>query len=528
MSGREQFTYFRDLSIRRKLLLMLVLSSATGLVLAAVALIGYAFDAAREAEQQDVQTLAKVTAANTSAALTFQDVATATEILASLREAGSVELACLYAVDEGEVQQLFAEFRAAATGCPASPAGIGGEGMLLGQAEVRLGGEIIGRLYVVQNLTQLSQTLSGQVRITLSVLGASFLLSFVVAWLMQRYISYPILRLKEVAQRISETHDYSLRAEASGRDEVGELVRDFNAMIARIERSTHEVQRARDALAQEVAEKTRANAKLERALSDLQAATEQLVESEKMASLGALVAGVAHEVNTPVGVALTAASTLLGDTENFLKLYAEGRMKRSDLETYAQVARESSDIILKNLHRAANLIQSFKQVAVDQSSEERRRFAVGAYIEEVLTSLRPKIKRTGHQITVDCPPDLVIDSYPGALAQIITNLVGNSLTHAFPDRDDGHIELRVRFEPPGTVVFDYRDDGVGIPRDLLPKIFDPFFTTKRGGGGSGLGLHIVYNLATRILGGRVRADSTPGEGMHLQISFPTQARREAA
>lgn len=520
---------FRDVSIRRKVSVMMLLSIGAGLALAATALIWYAFDAARDSEQETVATLARVTAANTSAALAFQDVSTATEILSSLSRARSVEQACLYAVDGAQGTNLFASFNSeAAYHCPPQPGGESVTGLMQASADVELAGERIGVLLVAQNLERLTETLSGQIRITLTVLGASLLISFLVSNLLQRYITLPILRLKEVAQRITETHDYGLRAEVYGRDEVGELVMDFNSMIQRIDQSAREVQQARDALATEVADKSRANEELERAMNSLQAATDQLVQSEKMASLGGLVAGVAHEINTPVGVSVTAASTLLDDTSTFLRAYEAGKMKRSDLDRYTETARESSEIILKNLHRAANLIQSFKQVAVDQSSEERRQFEVRGYLDEVLLSLRPKFKQSGHRVEVDCETGLMIDSYPGALAQIVTNLVGNSMAHAFPERNDGRMQLSMRIEEEKTAVLEYRDDGIGIAEAELGKIFDPFYTTKRGSGGSGLGLHIVFNLATRILGGQVKADSHPGNGIHFEIRFPANLRREAA
>lgn len=519
---------FADVSLRRKLLLMLVLSSGTGLLLTGATLIWYGYRSAHDMVQENVQTLAQVTAVNATAALAFDDVAAARELLTGLRAAEQVRWACLYR-NGPDGQALFADYPPGQGRCPERAEAARADGVLLAKAQVKIGDEPVGELIIAKSTARLQHLTSAQVRITLSVLGASFLLSLAIAYWVQRYISEPLMALKEIAQRITATHDYSLRAQADSADEIGQLVRDFNAMIERIEQSSRQLQQARDALAQEVADKTRANAELERAMENLKAATEQLVQSEKLASLGGLVAGVAHEINTPVGVGVTAASTLLDETRKLEKAYEEGRMKRSDLEAYLQTAAESAEIILKNLHRAANLIQSFKQVAVDQSSEERREFELRSYIDEVLTSLRPRIKRTCHQIEVDCPDGLVVDSYPGALAQILTNLVTNSLVHAFPDRNDGHIRIRVRLDAGEQVVLDYADDGVGIPEQHLARIFDPFFTTRRGAGGSGLGLHIVYNLTHRVLGGRIESvHSRPGEGFSIRIRFPVRARRKAA
>lgn len=307
---------------------------------------------------------------------------------------------------------------------------------------------------------------------------------------------------------------------------MGQLVQDFNALLEQLQQRERDLQEARDALAQEVAEKSHANAELERALSRLRIAQGQLVQSEKLASLGALVAGVAHEINTPVGVAVTAASTLHDGAEQLAGDHAAAMLTRGQLDRFIALARESSRILLKNLHRAADLIRSFKQVAVDQASGERRRFALKAYIDEVLLSLAPRLSRLPHQVTVDCPEDLVVDSYPGALAQVLTNLVGNSLAHAFPNGRAGRLRISAAADG-GTIVLRYADDGVGIPAELLPRIYDPFFTTTRSAGGSGLGLHIVHTLVTQTLGGAIRADSAAGRGVTFEMRFPAELRQAA-
>jgi signal transduction histidine kinase len=267
------------------------------------------------------------------------------------------------------------------------------------------------------------------------------------------------------------------------------------------------------------AETQQANAELSQTLENLKAAQRQLVEAEKMAALGGLVAGVAHEINTPVGVGVTAASLLEEKTVAFRQTYQSGQMKRSDLEKYLDLASQSSQMLLNNLHRAAELIQSFKQVAVDQSSEERRLFLVKAYLEEVLLSLHPKLKRTPLTVEVQVDDSLALDSYPGAFAQIVTNLVMNSLTHAYELGQAGRLTFQFNQEN-GRFVFEYTDDGRGIPQEHLGKIFDPFFTTKRGQGGSGLGLHIIYNLVTQKLKGTIRCESEAGHGTRFVIEAP--------
>lgn len=253
-----------------------------------------------------------------------------------------------------------------------------------------------------------------------------------------------------------------------------------------------------------------------RQLKDAQA---NLVQSEKMASLGGLVAGVAHEINTPVGVILTGASVLSEESAHFQKSIAAGTVKKSELLRYTETAMQSALLIQTNAERAAALILSFKQVAVDQTSEARRVFELGEYIEEIILSLRPAFKHSPIEMLLDCPEKIEVDGFPGALSQIITNLVTNSLRHAFDPDQAGTMRITASVER-GMVRIIFSDNGIGIPPEHLGRIFDPFFTTKRGKGGSGLGLNIVYNLVTQTLGGTIAVTSSPGNGATFTIAFP--------
>ncbi|MGB7443741.1 MAG: ATP-binding sensor histidine kinase [Coleofasciculaceae cyanobacterium] len=264
-------------------------------------------------------------------------------------------------------------------------------------------------------------------------------------------------------------------------------------------------------------------AELSQALNDLKATQEQLVESEKMASLGGLVAGVAHEINTPVGIGITAASFLADKTADFYQAYKSGKMKRSQLEKFLDTAMQSSSMVLSNLNRAADLIQSFKQVAVDQSSEQQRTVNLKQYLSEILISLQPKLRTTHHQVQVQGDEALTLHTYPGALSQIITNLVMNSLTHAYFPEDAGHLMFEFKQEV-SQIILEYSDDGKGIIQENLSKIFNPFFTTKRGQGGSGLGLHIVYNLVTQKLKGTIECESQFGAGTKFTIKLPLEVQ----
>lgn len=266
----------------------------------------------------------------------------------------------------------------------------------------------------------------------------------------------------------------------------------------------------------------------ETALQQLRDTQQQLIEAAKMAELGNLVAGVAHEINTPIGIGVTAASRLDTLTRELTDLYGSNKMKRTDLEKYLKSATQGSDLILKNLSRAAELVQSFKQVAVDQAGDQQRTFVLKDYLHDILTSLRPELKRTKYQVTIVCTQDITLHSYPGVFSQVVTNLVMNSLIHGFREKPEGQMTITASLESTEEVMgkvstwlhLNYSDDGRGIPAEVLPRIFDPFFTTNRQGGGSGLGLHIVYNLVTHKLGGIIHCDSVVGEGTTFRMKIP--------
>ncbi len=262
------------------------------------------------------------------------------------------------------------------------------------------------------------------------------------------------------------------------------------------------------------------NIELASTLDELKTTQKQLVESEKYAALGSMVAGIAHEVNTPVGNSLMAASILDNATNKFKESFDLGELKKSSLQAYLEKSKSSSEILLANLQRAAELIQNFKQVAVDQTSLEQRCFQVKDYIERILISLAPQIQNTPHQIKVIGDNAIAMRSYAGVFSQIITNLVINSLTHAYHDSDQaGQLQFEIALQD-DKVLITYSDDGKGIPPESLDKIFEPFFTTARDRGGSGLGLHIIYNLVTQNLKGTILCKSTVGVGTKFAIALP--------
>ncbi|MGB7708886.1 MAG: HAMP domain-containing sensor histidine kinase [Microcoleus sp.] len=260
---------------------------------------------------------------------------------------------------------------------------------------------------------------------------------------------------------------------------------------------------------------------LSQTLADLKSTQNQLVESEKMAALGGLVAGVAHEINTPIGIGIAAASLLAEKVTKFCEIYSNGQIKRSELEKFLDITMQSSNMILANLTRAADLIHSFKEVAVDQSSELKRTFKVKKYLEEILTSLTAKLRTTKHKVEVNCDENIVLDSYPGVFYQIVTNLVINSLIHAYEPDDEGVLTFYFQLDG-DLLVFEYADNGKGITPENISKIFEPFFTTKRGQGGTGLGLHIIYNLVNQKLQGTIKCQSQLGQGTKFLIKFPAK------
>jgi signal transduction histidine kinase len=262
------------------------------------------------------------------------------------------------------------------------------------------------------------------------------------------------------------------------------------------------------------------NHDLSYSLQRLEETRDHLVQSEKLAALGGLVAGVAHEVNTPVGTAFTAVSYLQEEQQKTAQALQQGKLKKSELQAFMETAEEGISIILVNLQRAAELVKSFKLVASDQTHQEHRRFELCEYLNEVLLSLRPKVKHTPHQLALECPPDMLMESYPGALAQIITNLLDNALIHALDEQRPGHIAIQVR-QDQDAIRLEFSDDGRGMDQETVARIFEPFFTRNRDGGGTGLGLHIVYNLVTGKLGGRIQCDSRPGQGTRFILTLPT-------
>ncbi len=276
-------------------------------------------------------------------------------------------------------------------------------------------------------------------------------------------------------------------------------------------------------LEQKVKERTQdlvlANQNLEQALSDLRGAQRQLVQSEKLASLGFLVAGVAHEINTPIGNALLVGTSLREEIDHFAENSAQ-KVTRSLLEKHIDFVTKGSDVLVSNLKRAGKLVQGFKQLAVDRATEQRRQFVLVEVIDEVLLAMGPTLRRSPYKLDIQVPPDLKMDSYPGPLSQIIVNFINNAMVHAFEGREQGHMILDACINENNEVEIVFSDDGCGMPEHVVKHVFDPFFTTKLGQGGNGLGMHIAYNIVTQLLGGSISVDTEVGRGTSWRLVFP--------
>ncbi len=354
--------------------------------------------------------------------------------------------------------------------------------------------------------------------ITLGLIGFALFIAILVG----RKIVKPIDKLCDVTHQIINGN-YTVSAVVAGDSEIAALANAFNLMTERLKYAFDELHVQQAQLENQVQKRTKqlsiAKDEAEHSLILLQETQENLVQAEKMAALGSLVAGVAHEINTPIGITLTSASFLNVETEKVVILYQQGELGGDELEAYFDTAKQSTQLMTINCHRAADLIQSFKQVAVDQTSDNQREFNLKTYIEEVLLSLRPALKKTHIHVVLNCPPDLCLLGYPGAVSQILTNFVMNSLLHAYEPDQHGTISLTVRQLPDDKIELRYSDDGKGIPSEIQSKIFDPFFTTQRGNGGSGLGLNLVYNIVHQTLKGTIQVHSVEGKGTTFILNF---------
>ncbi|MFN7692938.1 MAG: sensor histidine kinase [Burkholderiales bacterium] len=347
--------------------------------------------------------------------------------------------------------------------------------------------------------------------------------------LLRRRVLVPMEKLSQAASELGSGHlNRPLKVE--GRDEIGRVSQAMErmrlALLEAFDRLRQHAQTLEEQVAQRTSELTSSNKELTSTLSQLQTAQRELVESEKLASLGRLVAGVAHELNTPLGNAMTVVTALEDRWAELDTAIKSGQpLRRSQLEALVTDTRRGQDILQRNVAKAADLVRDFKQVAIDQTSDARRKFDLDKVIEDVLVMVEPRFKATPYSIHTTLHTDLHMDSYPGSLGQVLTNLIINCLVHGLHDRETGHVYITCSnlTSQPGWVELSVRDDGWGMDDSVRRRIFDPFVTTKLGRGGSGLGMHIVHTIVTQLLGGQIEVSSDPGQGALMSLRLPKVA-----
>ncbi len=335
----------------------------------------------------------------------------------------------------------------------------------------------------------------------------------VIAWRITRSVTTPIQRMQVMMTEIAANQDFSRRVPVDRMDEIGLSVVAFNAMIGKIQESSL-------LLTQQTQEIQAINTNLSTSLEQIKVAKDELVRREKMAALGSLVVGIAHELNTPIGNGLMAMSTLRDELSSVRKDMAANGLLRKTFDSFLVTVDTASDITNRSLSRSAELVSSFKQLSLDHATENRRKFSLREQISGILLLLQPALTKMPYQVETFIAEDFNMDSYPGALAQIVANLVKNAVLHGFEGRDHGVISIQIERGEPGFLVLRFSDDGKGIPEKAMPRIFDPFFTTKLGQGGSGLGLHIAYNAATITMGGTLNVASRPENGVEFTLTLP--------
>lgn len=388
----------------------------------------------------------------------------------------------------------------------------------------------IGYVYLRLNLSSLKDNQIALLKYYAVVAFVIAIIAILLAQLLKRRILRPIENfVEDIEYATSRKHfDHQLERTPFAElqfiaDAVNKLLVKISRQLERSKEAEQEITELNQNLEEKVIKRTKAlrdsNQELLEALEQVHQYQSQVIQSEKMASLGQMVAGVAHEVNTPIGLGVT-ASTMLSDRIDVVLEQLEGQtLTAPQLKKFLTESKENTLIVYRNLTRAAELISSFKQVAVDQTAGQIREINVYEYLNEIITSMQPTLKKYRHTIEIDCAPTYTIKTRPGPINQVIMNLVMNSLIHGFKSLEQGKITIKASVSG-GRCYIQYKDNGVGIEEKVKQKIFDPFVTTNRGEGGSGLGMHLVYNLVTQALKGKISVHSEVGEGAQFNLDFP--------
>ncbi|MBN7826084.1 ATP-binding protein [Bowmanella dokdonensis] len=489
----------------------------------------------------EATTFAELISHNAASGVVFNDNVTEEQNLKALSAAGFIHNVHIYKLNPANELEFFASYnktgqapvRAMFDRIETLSVPVFGPDALELIQPIRQDGILVGYVYLRASLEALNKLTLNTVFITLSVLLLVLVFSFLLTLRLQKSITHPIEGLVDLVQQISRKKSYSSRAQKSNLKELDILANAFNGMLEKIEEhicrqeeAEEEHRRLNLSLEEKVNQRTialkEANKELIQTLEKLHQFQRQIVQNEKMASLGDMVAGVAHEVNTPIGLGVTASTMMLDRLAQLQKDFESKNLKASSLAKFINEGEENLNIIYRNLNRAAELISSFKQVAVDQTSESTRVFCFTQLMDEILLSMRPRLKKLPHEIRVYCSRELYIESKAGPINQIMINLIMNSVIHGFEFMEKGLVDIYVEMQGESKLCIRYVDNGKGIPEHLCKRIFDPFVTTKRGQGGSGLGMHLVYNLVTQALNGSITVTSEEGKGVEFQIVFPVR------
>jgi C4-dicarboxylate-specific signal transduction histidine kinase len=400
--------------------------------------------------------------------------------------------------------------------------------------KIKHGDQVIGEVRLTLADDLLREGLEADFRryVSTSLLSLVLAIGFILVVLQWRLVQPFKLLMSESARLANGQLSESIRLN-NRQDEMGQLAMSLEATRQALQRMLNELEVKNQQLLeysgtleskvkQRTNELENANLHLETALANVNSVQNELARVERMAALGSMVAGVAHELNTPLGNCLLVCSTLDDETKHLVSLMDEGGMRRSDLTRYTETASESTKMLLRGLQQSARLVGDFKQVAVDQSSAQRRQFNLLVMLQELVALLSPSLRKTPFTLELDMPATIMLDSYPGPLGQVFTNLVNNSVAHGFEGMDYGQMRCSA-IQSGDQIQIIFQDNGKGIAPEIIKRVFEPFFTTKFGQGGSGLGLSITFNIVTNVLGGEIRVSSAATGGCRFEITIPVIA-----
>ncbi len=384
--------------------------------------------------------------------------------------------------------------------------------------EITYEGDLLGEVTLVYSLKEAMKRAQDASKLLLTILFVQLVFSVaLMGYFLRKRVTGPLLQLESSAAGIAEG-DLETQIPKLGTDEFGALSSQLERMRGALSRSIHDLE---ERVRERTAELLDVNQELKGTLDKLRHAQGELVQQEKLAALGSLVAGVAHELNTPIGNGLTVATSMSDGTGKIIDAM-EGGMTRSMLEQYLKDMDEGVSLVCMSLEKASELVSSFKQVAVDRTSAQRRRFQLSSLLKETRVTMATLMKHKPYELEIIEPVDVTLDGYPGPLGQVITNLLNNAILHGFDGLESGHITIRTEPRDEGVQI-EVEDNGKGIGAKDLSHIFDPFFTTKLGEGGNGLGLHIVHNIVTAALGGTIDVRSEVGRGTVFTVIIPLVA-----